>query len=117
VEANTAAYETLLKVPGVGVISAKRIVSARKTGKLTFDNLKKLGVALKRAKYFLTCGGKMLETVALTPETLSWKLSENKISQSCEQMDFSDYEAERAAFLPALSPTREDAVKCLTGQL
>ena len=61
VEAQTAEYEVLLRVPGVGVRSARRILTARRAGPLSFDTLKKLGVVLRRAQYFLTCGGRMRE--------------------------------------------------------
>ncbi len=61
VEVNTAPYELLLRVPGVGVRSARRILTARRCGALSFPGLKKLGVVLKRAQYFLTCSGKYLE--------------------------------------------------------
>lgn len=57
-EVNTCSYYDLLKVPGIGVKSAKRILKARQVFKLTFDDLKKLGVVLKRAKYFITCNHK-----------------------------------------------------------
>ena len=59
VEANTADYEMLLRVPGLGVTSAKRIVAARRMGTLTFDILRRIGVSLKRSQFFLTCGGRM----------------------------------------------------------
>lgn len=58
VEVNTADYETLLRIPGVGVTSAKRILSARRAGPLHIENLRKLGVVMKRAQYFLTASGK-----------------------------------------------------------
>ena len=61
VEVNTADREALLRVPGIGVVSAKRILYARRARKLEHGDLKKLGVALKRAQYFITCKGKMLE--------------------------------------------------------
>ncbi len=60
VEVMTADYQTLLRVPGIGVRSARRIVMARRTGRLEFQDLKKFGVVLKRAIYFLTCGGKTM---------------------------------------------------------
>ncbi len=66
VEINRAEYYTLLRVPGIGVKSARRIVQARKTGKLDFADIKKLGVVLKRAVYFITCGGKSYFTVQIT---------------------------------------------------
>lgn len=58
VEVNKADYYLLLRVPGIGVRSAKRIIAARKFGALSYEDLKKLGVVLKRAKYFITCSGK-----------------------------------------------------------
>lgn len=60
IEVNRADYQTLLRVPGIGVKSAQRICRARRTGKLSFDDLKKVGVVLKRALYFITCDGKMM---------------------------------------------------------
>ena len=58
VEINRAPYETLLRVPGIGVKSAQRIVKARRFSSLDFEDLRKLGVVLKRAVYFITCKGK-----------------------------------------------------------
>lgn len=58
VEVNRADYEALLRVPGIGVKSARRILTARRVGPLTFEGLKRLGVVLKRAQYFLTCSGR-----------------------------------------------------------
>lgn len=57
-EVNTCSYNDLLKIPGIGVKSAKRILKARQVFKLSFEDLKKLGVVLKRAKYFITCNHK-----------------------------------------------------------
>lgn len=65
VEVHTAEYEVLLRVPGVGYKSASRIIKARRYGKLDFNDLKKMGVVLKRAVYFLTCGGKMMYPVRM----------------------------------------------------
>lgn len=60
VEVNTASYDLLLRVPGIGPTGVKRIVAARRHGRLTFEMLKKMGIVLKRAQYFITCGGQML---------------------------------------------------------
>lgn len=60
VEINTADYYELLRVPGIGDKSAKRIVGARRTHSLDFEDLKKIGVVLKRALYFITCRGRMM---------------------------------------------------------
>ncbi|HBE76947.1 MAG TPA: putative DNA modification/repair radical SAM protein [Firmicutes bacterium] len=61
VEINRADYETLLRIPGVGLKSAERLISARRFGCLTLNDLPKLGVVLKRARYFITCQGNFLE--------------------------------------------------------
>lgn len=75
VEAEQADYEMLLRVPGVGVRSARRILTARRAGPLSFEGLKKLGVVLKRAQYFLTCRGKMLPGLRLRPDRILSRLT------------------------------------------
>lgn len=60
VEINRADYKMLLRVPGIGYKSAVRIVKARRLGTLDFQDLKKIGVVLKRALYFITCSGRMM---------------------------------------------------------
>ena len=60
VEINRADYKTLLRVPGVGCKSAQRIVNARREHTLDFADLKRIGVVLKRALYFITCSGRMM---------------------------------------------------------
>ena len=67
VEVNTADYHTLLRVPGIGVVSARRILSARRWRSLDHTALGKLGVVLKRAQYFITCSGKMTPALRVTP--------------------------------------------------
>jgi len=57
-EVNKADYEMLLKIPGIGVTYAKRIIAARRQCVLTHDGLRRLGVSLKKSKHFLTCNGK-----------------------------------------------------------
>ena len=63
VEVMRADYYTLLRVPGIGYRSARRIVKARRLGTLDYPDLKKMGVVLKRAVYFITCGGKQMYPV------------------------------------------------------
>jgi len=58
VEINKADYEMILRIPGIGVLSAKKILAARRVKALTFDGLSKIGVVLKRARHFITCQGK-----------------------------------------------------------
>lgn len=71
VEVNKASYGELLRVPGMGVKSAMRIVSARSRGKLAFEDLKKIGVVLKRAQYFITCSGCMMEGTRLDQDYIT----------------------------------------------
>lgn len=58
VEVNKAPLETLLRVPGIGTLGAYKIIKARKFAVLDFDDLAKMRIVLKRAKHFITCGGK-----------------------------------------------------------
>lgn len=69
-EINTAAREELLRVPGIGITGVKRILAARRQSALTFHGLKRLGIVLKRAQYFITCGGKRAEGLALSPDNV-----------------------------------------------
>jgi putative DNA modification/repair radical SAM protein len=55
VDINIASYQMILRIPGIGVSSARKIVQARKFGRLRIDQLKKIGVSYNRAKYFITC--------------------------------------------------------------
>jgi len=78
VEINSAPYNTLLRVPGIGVNSARRIVAARRFSTLNFDNLKKMGVVLKRALYFITCSGKMMYRTKLDEDYIVRNLTDKK---------------------------------------
>lgn len=80
VDVNKADYETLLRVPGIGVKSAKMIMVSRRYGRLTLVNLKKIGVVLKRAKYFITCNELKSPTVnELLPDIVKKNiLTDNK---------------------------------------
>ncbi len=78
VEVNTASYERLLRVPGIGVKSARRIVQARRNGILDFGHLKKIGVVLKRAVFFITCGGKMMYRLRIDEDFITRQLLDCK---------------------------------------
>ena len=78
VEVNKADYYTLLRVPGIGTKSARRIIAARKHAKLGFDDIKKMGVVLKRALYFLTCQGKMMYQTRMEEEYITRHLIYNE---------------------------------------
>lgn len=123
VEINKADYNTLLKVPGIGVISAKRIITARREFNLTFENLKKLGIVLKRARYFITCNGKYYDPIKHFNENF---IAQNLFFLERTSTSFFNYvqtslfdnisNADNFIF-DALSPTKEDKQKCLTGVL
>lgn len=74
VEIMTADLGWLLRVPGIGPTGARRILSARRTGLLHFDDLKKMGIVLKRAQFFILCGGRMREGLHFTADTLAFQL-------------------------------------------
>ena len=74
VEIMTADLGRLLRVPGIGPTGARRILSARRTGLLHFDDLKKMGIVLKRAQFFILCGGRMREGLHFTADTLTFQL-------------------------------------------
>lgn len=78
IEINKAPYEMLLRIPGVGVKSARRIMSARRSANLTFANLKKLGVVLKRAMYFITCNGRMMYPTKIEEDYIVRNLTTDK---------------------------------------
>ena len=70
VEVMKADYEMLLRVPGIGPVSARRIISARRTGTLRYEDLKNLGVVLKRAQYFILCGGRIRAGLQFSSDTI-----------------------------------------------
>ncbi len=78
VEINRASYQTLLRVPGIGYKSAERIVKARRRNTLTFEDLKKIGVVLKRALYFITCSGRMMYRTKLEENYICENLMRDK---------------------------------------
>lgn len=78
IEVMRADYHTLLRVPGIGCRSAQRIVKARRLGTLDYQHLKKMGVVLKRAVYFITCGGKQMYPVKLREDYILRNLLDGK---------------------------------------
>jgi putative DNA modification/repair radical SAM protein len=107
VEANRADYEALLRVPGVGVKSARRILRARRAGSLGFEDLKKLGVVLKRAQFFLTCRGRRPEGLSMRQEYVTRALISADTARSLDLP-----EAEQLSLFD-----REEYAKCLSGQI
>lgn len=112
VEINLAPIEMLLRVPGIGVHSAQRIVAARRTGNLDYSGLKKIGVVLKRAQYFITCRGKITPGLKITPQSAFRALISDRSAALLPQ----DMPQQLSLFDTA-PITREDVTQCLTGQM
>lgn len=113
VEANKASYEELLRVPGIGVRSAKRILVARRQGSLDFAALKKLGVVLKRAQYFITCRGRKTDGLHIQQSAILQALMSKKeygmYQDACQPKQLLLFSQ------PQLS--MEEQHKCLTGEM
>ena len=94
VDVNRAPFEMLLRVPGIGPVSARRIVSARRQTPLRLEDLPKLGVVLKRAQFFVTCGGRMRPGLHFSAATLSRQLEAMERGQlppqECRQLSLFD---------------------------
>lgn len=120
VEINRADYYTLLKVPGIGVQSARRICRARKCSVLRFEDLKKMGVVLKRAMYFITCSGRMMYPVQWSEDAMTRYLTQagerlpkqiRDQSRTWRQLSLFD------DFHVTVPPAVEDGIMALTGQI
>ena len=119
VEINRASYDVLLRVPGIGTKSAFRIVKARKHGTLNFEHLKKMGVVLKRAKYFITCSGKMMHRIPIEEDFITrqligedgkqnWEIDHPQTYRQLSLFDDFNFQSE---------VTVEDSSKTLFGQM
>lgn len=117
VEVNRAPEEVLLRVPGIGVKSARKILRARRLGTLAFEDLKKMNVVLKRAMYFITCGGRMMPGTRLAEEFIYPRLT----AQTWQDPTLPPFAAESTQLtwldVPRLMPDREVRLQCLTGQM
>ena len=119
VEINRASYDMLLRVPGIGTKSAFRIVKARKHGTLNFEHLKKMGIVLKRAKYFITCSGKMMYRIPIEEDFITrqligedgkqnWEIDHPQTYRQLSLFDDFNFQSE---------VTVEDSSKTLFGQM
>ncbi|WP_163192891.1 putative DNA modification/repair radical SAM protein [Clostridium thermarum] len=95
VEINTAPSNTLLQVPGIGIRSVQRILAIRKVHRITFDDMKKIGVVMKRAQYFITCNGKYYGDVSFNDDLIRGRLLDKspevkklKDAEEFEQLSF-----------------------------
>lgn len=103
IDVNYAPYEDLLRVPGIGVRSARRIVTARRNFLLNFDGLKKLGVVLKRARYFVICSGKSAENLNTTRDAVIRSLMSKGAADRYYKNFASHEDYEQLSFLDKLS--------------
>ena len=119
VEINRASYDVLLRVPGIGTKSAFRIVKARKHGTLNFEHLKQMGIVLKRAKYFITCSGKMMYRIPIEEDFITrqligedgkqnWEIDHPQTYRQLSLFDDFNFQSE---------VTVEDSSKTLFGQM
>ena len=108
VEINRAPYEMLLRVPGIGVKSAQRIVRTRRAASLRTEDLRKIGVVMKRAQYFITVSGRAAVPGRITPNQLLNALISD---QGMRELPAGGQQ------LSLFDPTPEDLSKCLTGQI
>ncbi|MGN0313350.1 MAG: putative DNA modification/repair radical SAM protein [Fusicatenibacter sp.] len=119
VEVNSASYADLLKVPGIGTKSAMRIVNSRNSSRLSFEHLKRIGVVINRAKYFITCSGKMMYSMKIEENFITRQLTGEDSQKNWEiehpvtyhQMSlFDDFHFDR-------QPDFGDIQMSLTGQM
>ena len=87
-EVNTASYEELLRVPGIGIVYAKRIIRARREMAITHDILKQIGVPMKKSNYFVKCCGKYLGGRAPDRPELLYPLFRENLEENCQQLTF-----------------------------
>ncbi|MBM7582044.1 putative DNA modification/repair radical SAM protein [Caldicoprobacter guelmensis] len=114
VEVNRADYEMLIRVPGIGVRSAKRIIAARRYSTIDFDILKRFGVVLKRARHFITCNGKFYGERNINELTLYQMLK-----PTAKQQNSTKVAGEQLTF-PSLYPQLfqpEDVHTVITGEM
>lgn len=126
VEINKAPYETLLRIPGIGVTSALKILKIRRVHKLDFDDLKKLRIVLKRARYFITCNGKYYGDTLFNNDSIKFNIlkqeySSKKLVHDNQISFFDSYHTDLSnshnILLPkAKLPSISDKISSLYGQ-
>lgn len=120
VEVMTADYHTLLRVPGIGVRSAQRITMARRSARLDFSDLKKFGVVLKRAAYFITCQGRMMLPVRMEENFITSQLMGEEHRRAWEighQESYRQLSLFDDMKLTAAMPRTEDIRMTITGAM
>lgn len=90
VEINTADYEMLLRVPGIGVKSARRIIKARRAGSISYSDLIKFGTVLKRARFFITCQGRYYSGIPFNEDLIKERLKDGSGKEERIQLSLFD---------------------------
>ncbi len=118
VEINRAPYDMLLRVPGIGVTSAQRIVRARRSARLDFQDLKKMGIVLKRALYFITCNGRMMYPTKLEEDYIVRNLTcdKDRVKFSSDGMSYKQMSLFDLGKFTA-DYTMEDRLQAVSGQI
>ena len=88
IEINKASYEELLRIPGLGVTSAQRIIRERKNAELSYDSLKKMKTVLKRAKYFITVKGKYYGNTKFEPDSIKNEIRMKEFQKQISIFEF-----------------------------
>ena len=88
VDINRAGYQSLLRIPGIGIISAKKILHVRRYTTLTHDKLVKIGIPLKKSKYFIQCNGSFLGGKIVDRPDLYYPCFYEDISSDERQLSF-----------------------------
>lgn len=113
IEINRADYEMLLRIPGIGVKSARKIVAARRFSSLSYDDLKKMGIVLKRAKYFITCKGKYYGVRNMNEHTVKEQIVMNSIKK---KNTITDEQLSLFSLYPSIVLTMEENMMKITGE-
>ena len=109
VEINIATENELLRVPGIGPYGAKKIITARRHDKLDYPALKRMGIVLKRAQYFVTCAGKIMDGLRVSREGTAQALIDGHSLASTEQLSFFD--------MTSAALARKEAVNCIATRM
>lgn len=117
VEVNRAEREELLRVPGIGVRSVQRILTARRQGSLGFADLQRLGVVTKRANYFLTCRGRMADGVRMDPQEMLAAMMSRKDLKEYQKGVQGRNGSRQLSFFDQQLPGQGDVAGKLTGEL
>ncbi len=124
VDINKCSKDMLLRVPGIGYVGASRIINTRKHTDLTFDDLKRLGVVVKRAQYFIVCKGYTCPIFGKKESTVRALIDPKAFSFGFEQMSMLD--TANAIELPmidtkntfkAIKLLKKEAASCLSAQI